>query len=74
MSATWTVTGDLPDQFSTTGTATPVLGHVISFITGNGHRGSIFVADDQYHPNLIRPALQVKADLTDAVNALSHTA
>lgn len=70
MAASWTVTGDLPDQFSTAGTATPVIGHTISFITGAGNRGSIFVANDQYTPTLVKPALQAQATIVDEINAL----
>lgn len=71
MASKWTVTGDLPDQFSTTGTATPVLGHVISFITGNGHRGSIFVTNDQYTAAVVKAAIQTQANEVDAINALT---
>jgi hypothetical protein len=70
MAATWTVTGDLPDQYSTVGTSTPILGHVISFITGNGNRGSIFVSNDQYTVAAITPAIQHQANLADDVAAL----
>lgn len=74
MAASWTVTGDVPDQFSTTGSATPVLGHVISFQTGNGNAGSVFIPDNHYNPAAVRAAVQAKADLTDQINALSHKA
>lgn len=70
MASTWTVTGDLPDQFSTTGASTPVIGHVISFITGEGHRGSIFVSNDQYTTAAVKPALQAQANTVDAINSL----
>lgn len=70
MASTWTVTGDLPDQFSTTGSATPILGHVISFITGAGHRGSIFVSNDQYTTAIVKAAIQTQANEVDAINAL----
>ena len=74
MSAGWTITGDLPDQYSTTSSATPVLGHVISFITASGHRGSVFVPDDHYVAATVKHMVQVKADLTDEINSLSHSA
>jgi hypothetical protein len=73
MAATWTVTGDIPDQYSSSGTGTPVLGHVISLITGNGHRGTIFVNNDQYTPTLVKAALQAQANLVDEINALHVT-
>jgi len=72
MAAYWTVTGDLPDQFSTTGSSTPVLGHLISFQTANGNRGTVFVPNDHYTPAQVKAAVQVQANLTDEINALSH--
>lgn len=72
MSATWTVTGDSPDQFSTTGTPTPVLGHVISFVTGNGNRGSVFVPNDHYNESAVRAIIQPQADETDKIAVLTH--
>lgn len=74
MAATWTVTGDAPDQFSPTGTPTPVLGHVISFVTGNGNRGSVFIPNDHYTVAQIKPAIQAQANIADEVAVLSHTA
>jgi len=71
MASSWTVTGDLPDQFSTSGTSTPVLGHVISFVTGAGNRGSIFVPNDHYTAALIQPMIQLQADEVDKINALA---
>lgn len=71
MSASWTVTGDLPDQFSSTPGQTPVLGHQISFVTANGHRGSVFVPEDRYNEETVRAVIQPKADTVDAVNALT---
>lgn len=73
MASYYTVTGDLPDQYSNVSGNAPVLGHVITFITGNGHRGSIFVPDDRYDPGVVKPMLQAKADLVDEINALSNT-
>ncbi len=74
MASSWTVTGDAPDQFSPTGTTTPVLGHVIQFITASGNRGSVFVPNDHYNITAIRAAIQPQADLADEVSVLSHKA
>lgn len=70
MAATWTVTGDIPDQYSSTGTGTPVLGHVIQFITGNQNRGTIFVTNDQYTAASVKKAVQLQADTVDEINSL----
>lgn len=72
MSASWTITSDLPDQFSSSGTATPVLGHMIYFLTGNGNSGSVFVADPHYNVASVKAAVQTKANLVDQINALTH--
>jgi hypothetical protein len=74
MSSYWTVTGDLPDQFSTTGSATPVIGHVISFQTTSGNRGTVFIPNDHYTAAQVKKAVQVQADLTDEINSLAHHA
>lgn len=72
MSATWTVTGDAPDQFSTTGGSNPVLGHVISFVTGNGNRNTAFVPNDHYNVAGVRAIIQPLADETDKIAVLTH--
>lgn len=73
MAATWVVTEDLPNQYSSPASGTPVLGHVISFQTGKGNLGSVFIPDTQYEPALIKPAIQVKANLVDEVRALTSS-
>lgn len=72
MAATWTVTSDTPDQFSTTGAPNPTLGHVITFITGNGNRGSVFVPNDHYTVPATRALIQPQADRADEIAVLTH--
>lgn len=74
MAASWTITGDLPDQYSTVNSAVPVLGHQMSLITGAGHRGSFFVPNDHYVAATVKHMAQIQADLVDEINSLSHTA
>lgn len=74
MAATWTVTGDAPDQFSPDNTTNPKLGHVISFITGNGNRGSVFVPNDHYNEAAVRAIIQPQADEADKIAVLTHKA
>lgn len=69
MAASWQIAGDVPDQVNFSG-ATPVTGHLITFITGNGNRGSVFVPDDQYNPTRVKAIVQAKANVVDQVNAL----
>lgn len=72
MAATWTVTGDFPDQYSSAGYPTPALGHAITFITGNGNRGSVFVPNDHYTEESVRAIIQPQADLADTIAKLTH--
>lgn len=72
MASGWTITGDLPDQYSTAISATPVIGHVIQFQTASGNRGTVFIPDDHYTVAAVRSAVQVKADLTDEISKLAH--
>lgn len=71
MATTWTVTGDVPDSYDIDGAGNPVLGHRVSFITGNGHRGSVFVAEDHYNPGAVRTLINGKARTVDEVASLN---
>lgn len=69
MAATWQVTGQQSDQ-SQFIAGQPVSGHVVSFITGEGWRDSVFVPDDHYTPANVRKAVQAAADRADSVGSL----
>lgn len=69
MAVSWQVTGDAPDQVVFRG-ATPQTGHEITFVTGQGNRGSVFVPDDQYTPAQVKKIVAAKAAVVDEVNAL----
>ncbi len=69
--ATWQVTGDVPDQYDFNAGGTPVVGHQISFLTGAGNRGSVFVPNDHYHPDKIRPLIHAQATIADSVATLT---
>ena len=71
VASTWTITEDIPDQYSAVNGGTPILGHMIVFITGKGYRGSFFISNDQYTAATVKAAAQVKADLVDQVNTLT---
>lgn len=73
MAVSWTVTGQLDSQYSADGTGTPVLGHTILFITGNGDRGSVWVSNDHYNEKTVAAAIKAKAEVIDAVAKL-HSA
>ena len=70
MAATWTVTGQQSDQTTFIG-GQPVSGHVVSFVTGEGWRDSVFVPDDHYNAANVKKLVQAAADRADSVGKLS---
>lgn len=72
MATSWKVTGDLPDQYDFDGGGSPVLGHKVSFITGQGNRGSVFVPNDHYNPDAIRVLIHAQAVTADSVASLTN--
>lgn len=72
MSTTWHVTGDTPDQYNFDNAGSPVLGHQITFITGEGNRGSVFVPNDHYNPAAVKALVNGQATTADAVASLTH--
>jgi len=71
MAATWHVTGQAADQYEFDGAGNPVTGYQVSFITGAGNRGSVFVPKDQYRPETIKTLIQAQANTMDAIGSLS---
>lgn len=71
MAATWTVTGQASDQFEVDGAGNPVSGYRVSFLTGAGNRGSVFVPEDHYSPATVRTLIQARANLMDEVGTLA---
>lgn len=69
--ASWQVTGDTPDQYDFDGAGNPVLGHRVAFITGAGHRGSVFVPQDHYNAQYVRTQIARQAAIADEVAALA---
>ncbi len=71
MAATWNVTADTPDQYEFDGAGNPVIGHRVSFITGQGNRGSVFVPQDHYNPAAVRTLIVKAAVIADEVGSLT---
>lgn len=71
MPSTWTVTSQLSDQTQITSAGQVVTGHIVYFITGDGHRDSVFVPDDHYTPDNVRTMIAAQAAAADAVGQLS---
>lgn len=69
--STWQVTGQLADQTQITSAGQVVTGHLVYFITGDGHRDSVFVPDDHYTPDSVRALIAAQAARADAVGQLS---
>lgn len=67
--STWTVDSQAEQvQGSSQGI---VRGVLISFTTGKQNKGTVFVPDTQYSVDAVRAAIQSRAELLDAVSALS---
>lgn len=49
-----------------------VQGMNVSFITGKGVRGTVFVPDTMYSPDTVRTMIAAKAAQLDAVADLTH--
>lgn len=67
----WTVTGQV--ETTTIGTDNRLVnGITVSFLTGDGVSGSVFVPNDQYTPDRVRAAIAARAGLLDAVQSMTH--
>lgn len=74
MAATWHVTGQNADQFEWDGAGNPVTGYRVSFVTGNGNRGSVFIPVDKYTDvKGTRAVIQQQANLMDEVGTLASS-
>lgn len=71
MATTWRVTADTPDQYDFDSGGSPVLGHRVSFITGLGNRGSVFVPNDHYNPGAVKTLVHAQAVTADSVASLT---
>lgn len=71
MAATWHVTGQAADQYEVDGAGNPITGYAVSFITGNGNRGSVFVPKDQYREATVKTLIQAQANTMDAIGGLT---
>lgn len=72
MASTWEVTGQEANQ-TQFNAGNPVTGHVITFVTGNGWRDTVFIPDAQYaNVAAVKRAIQAAANLADSVGALKN--
>lgn len=68
--AAWKVTSQMEtNQLGPGGTFQA--GMQVTFITGGGHSGSVFVPAAQYNPDVVAGLVQAQANLLDAVGSLS---
>jgi hypothetical protein len=65
---TWAVTAQLQTTQLYGGRF--VKGVEVSFTTGAGNSGSVFVPEDQYNPGAVQAAVSAKAAAMDAVGGL----
>lgn len=72
MASSWQVTDQVTDQVITTNAGQVVVGTYVYFLTGDGHRGSVFVPDDHYAVGNISKMIAAKAAILDEVGKLAH--
>lgn len=68
----WSVTGQSQQVRAIPNVARPVDGYVISFVTGYGVNGSVFVPGNQYEAPIVQAAIAARVAQLDAVSALTH--
>lgn len=67
----WTVTSSIPaTNIDSAGRV--IKGYQVTFTTGLGHTGTVFVPESQYQPDMVRSAIKAQASIVDAVNTLSE--
>ena len=66
----WKVTGQ-QEGVQVDATGHVVTGVTVSFLTGHGVTGTVFLPDAQYTPDNVRNAVQAKSAILDAVTGLS---
>lgn len=71
MDTSWQVTGDVPNQWGFDAASNAVAGHVVSFTTGRGNKGSVFVPDDHYTVDEVRALVAAQAKRADDIRSLS---
>lgn len=47
-------------------------GYTVTYLTGNGHTGTVFVPMARYNPDTVKAMIQEQANLLDAVGALTN--
>lgn len=69
----WSVTGQVQQVRALPNVPRPVDGYTISFVTGYGVNGSVFVPANQYNAPTVQAAIAAQVTQLDAVSALTHT-
>ncbi len=70
MAASWKITGQAPDQFEFDGAGNPVTGFRVSFLTGAGNKGSVFIPETHYSAAAARTMVTALANKMDEVGSL----
>lgn len=68
----WSVTAVTPGTVVTSDNRV-VKGNTVSFTTGAGNQGTVFVADSQFTPAIVRAMVAERAAIVDGVASLSDT-
>lgn len=69
---TWQVVGQAPaSKVNPSGTDVQE-GYDVTFVTGQGHTGTVFVPLSQYRPDRVKELIAARAAMLDQVGSLTH--
>lgn len=68
----WQVTAQQQQTRALPNTQRPVDGYLISFVTGYGVNGNVFLPANQYSADAVKAAIASQVAQLDAVSALTH--
>lgn len=69
----WRVTTQVQQVQYAPGTTRAVQGWTVSFLTGYGTTGSVFIPTNEYSADNVKAQISAAVAQLDAVNALDHT-
>lgn len=69
----WRVVSQTPGARVIPGVAAPVSGYTVTFVTGTGATGNVFIGQSDYTPDNVKAAIAAQAATLDAIANLDHT-
>lgn len=69
----WSIVSQQQQTRAVPGSNGPVPGYMVSFVTGYGTNGSVFIPNPQYTVDNVKAAVAAQVAALDAVSVLTHT-